>query len=596
MKEIAACILAGGKNRRMNGRKKAFLTYQGSAFLDVIRENLQGFSRIYLSVEKKDPYEKWCEKTGVLPVEDRYPDTGPMGGIASVLESCSEEAVLMIPCDMIFLSEETIRKMTDAWRKSGKSVLFAGDRKGPGTMESMLPGIYTQERIGKMEQLIRSGDYKLWEIWEKEAFVTVEQPEKQELENVNRMEDYQRLARVTDEEAVRLLNEAVNEIRDQEEVAAEEAAGRILAEDLRAAFDQPPFPRSPLDGYAIRAKDSAGASWKHPVRLKVVEKIFAGEKATKKVGKGEAIRLMTGAPIPEGADAVIRQENTRGTDQVEICEELRPWQNYCQQGEDFRKGDVLLEKGRYLDAAAIGVAASMGYDRIPVRRRIRAAVFSTGEELLFPGVELTQGKIYDSNSFLIAGWLREMDVELVMREMLPDDADIIQEKIRQAKKAGVDLILTSGGVSVGEKDLLPDIFDRPGIRLLFPGVRVKPGAPARAGMYGETTVIALSGNPFGVMAHLELLVRPVLVKLSGSAVYEAERRQGVLADDFPRSCKDLRLVRGIWKDGEVSFPAQHGSGALSSVLECNCLAEIRDRADGIRKGETVWVRMLGKRP
>ena len=292
---------------------------------------------------------------------------------------------------------------------------------------------------------------------------------------------------------------------------------------------------------------------------------------------------------------MIRQENTRGTDQVEICEELRPWQNYCQQGEDFWKGDVLLEKGRYLDAAAIGVAASMGYGRIPVRRRIRAAVFSTGEELLSPGVELTQGKIYDSNSFLIAGWLREMDVELVMREMLPDDADIIQEKIRQAKKAGADLILTSGGVSVGEKDLLPDLFDRTGIRLLFPGVRVKPGAPARAGMYGETPVIALSGNPFGVMAHLELLVRPVLVKLSGSAVYEPERRQGVLAADFSRSCKDLRLVRGIWKDGEVSFPVQHGSGALSSVLECNCLAEIRDRADGIRKGETVWVRMLGKR-
>ena len=173
MKEIAACILAGGKNRRMNGRKKAFLTYQGSAFLDVIRENLQGFSRIYLSVEKKAPYEKWCEKTGVLPVEDRYPDTGPMGGIASVLKVCSEEAVLMIPCDMIFLSEKTIRKMTDAWRKSGKSVLFAGDRKGPGTIESMLPGIYTQERLGKMEQLILAGDYKLWEIWEKEAFVTV---------------------------------------------------------------------------------------------------------------------------------------------------------------------------------------------------------------------------------------------------------------------------------------------------------------------------------------------------------------------------------------------------------------------------------------
>ena len=216
---------------------------------------------------------------------------------------------------------------------------------------------------------------------------------------------------------------------------------------------------------------------------------------------------------------MIRQENTRGTDQVEICEELRPWQNYCQQGEDFRKGDVLLEKGRYLDAAAIGVAASMGYGRIPVRRRIRAAVFSTGDELLFPGVELTQGKIYDSNSFLIAGWLREMDVELVMREMLPDDVDIIQEKIRQAKKVGADLILTSGGVSVGEKDLLPDLFDRSGIRLLFPGVRVKPGAPARAGMaerfsfYGGTMLCFYGGVGIGYWAFMALGNASVLISL-----------------------------------------------------------------------------------
>ena len=166
-----------------------------------------------------------------------------------------------------------------------------------------------------------------------------------------------------------------------------------------------------------------------------------------------------------------------------------------------------------------------------------------------------------------AGWIREM-----------------REK--------VDLILSTGGVSVGEKDLMPEVFEALGIRKLFHGVQVKPGAPTMAGMYGNVPVIALSGNPFGAMVHLELLVRPVLEKMTGSSFYAPEYRKGVLVSDFARPCESPRIVRARWEDGRISFPEQHASGVLASLGECNCLAEIKGRKEGVRKGETIWVRML----
>lgn len=589
MREIAGCILAGGQSRRMSGKRKEFLTYRGKCFLDWIRGNLKGFPRIYLSVEDPSFYSQ--EKGTV--VGDYYPGTGPMGGIASVLRRCREEALFVIPCDMIFLSEAAVLEMKRAYEDTGRPVLFDGNEKGN---IYPLPGVYTKTMLPMMEHCIQAGDYRLRSLWEKEEYVTVRRPGEEEMRNINGIEEYRRLQWVSVPEAVKLLEDAVKEIPEREEVQLSESEGRILAEDLEAKTDQPPFPRSPLDGFAIRAKDSRGASKEWPVRLRVQEKIFAGETAKGSVGEGEAVQLMTGAPVPEGADTVIRQENTAllGEGLVEIYEALEPWENYCHEGEDFRKGETLLRKGRHMDFAAIGVAAAMGYGRIPVCRRIRAGILATGDELSEPGGALAPGKIYNSNGYLIQSWLEEMEVKISESVCQEDEAEKIAGYIEELSRSS-DLILTTGGVSVGEKDLMPQVFERLGIRLLFHGVRVKPGSPTMAGMYGDVPVIALSGNPFGVMAHLELLVRPVLKKLTGSSWYEPEYRQGILMDKFSKPCQGLRMIRGRWENGRIYVPDKQAPGVFASMLSCNCLAEAKGRRDGLEKGETIWVRMLGRR-
>src|SRR5699024_4156077 len=287
------------------------------------------------------------------------------------------------------------------------------------------------------------------------------------------------------------------------------------------------------------------------------------------------------------------QEHTRplADGMVEICEELKPWQKYCPKGEDFGKGTILLREGKRMDFAAVGMAAAAGYEKVPVKRRVRAAVLATGDELQEPGEPLKPGGIYNSNGYRLGARLSELGVEVERSVRRADDTEAIAGWIREMREK-VDLILTTGGVSVGEKDLMPEVFETLGIRKLFHGIQVKPGAPTMAGMYGNVPVIALSGNPFGAMVHLELLVRPVLEKMTGSSFYAPEYRKGVLVSDFVRTCESPRIVRARWEDGRISFPEQHASGVLASLGECNCLAEIKGRKEGVRKGETIWVRML----
>ena len=215
----------------------------------------------------------------------------------------------------------------------------------------------------------------------------------------------------------------------------------------------------------------------------------------------------------------------------------------------------------------------------------------TAGNLQEPGEPLKPGGIYNSNGYLLGARLSELGVEVERSVRRADDTEAIAGWIREMREK-VDLILTTGGVSVGEKDLMPEVFEALGIRKPFHGIQVKPGAPTMAGMYGNVPVIALSGNPFGAMVHLELLVRPVLEKMTGSSFYAPEYRKGVLVSDFVRPCESPRIVRARWEDGRVSFPEQHASGVLASLGECNCLAEIKGRKEGVRKGETIWVRML----
>ena len=402
---------------------------------------------------------------------------------------------------------------------------------------------------------------------------------------------------ITIKKAIEYLQDQIKIIDEVEEVELKDAAGRILAENLKAKTDQPPFARSPLDGYTFCAEDSIGASKEHPVQLAVIDSVYAGGWTEKTVRKGEAIRIMTGAPIPKGADTVIRQEDTdyekivAEKENVKIYKEQKPYENYCFAGEDFQKGDCLLNENERLDSVKIGLAAAMGYQKIWVKRKPKVAVLTTGTELANPGELLKNGQIYNSNLFTICARIEELGGKVSFMQTIPDCADAIRNWIDHEIDQ-VDLLIITGGVSVGEKDLTEVVLQKMHANILFHGVKIKPGSPMLGALLRQKCVLGLSGNPFAAFVTLEIFLRPVLQKLTGSDSYECEKRKGIAQMTYEKTCKNPRFVREIWEDGNVYFPPAHASGVMSSLKTCNCLVEIKECRDGIKKGEEVCVRMI----
>lgn len=395
------------------------------------------------------------------------------------------------------------------------------------------------------------------------------------------------------EEAQSLLNDTVKRISETEAVPLPEALGRELAGDLVAGMDQPPFPRSPLDGYAVRSEDIQGASKEHPVTLRVIGKIYAGYVYEGRVSSGEAVRLMTGAPIPDGADAVIRQEDTCESDgMVQIYASLRAFQNYCYQGEDYKAGTVLAKKGTLVNAGIITVASSLGLDRLAVTRQPRVSVISTGDEVLAPGETWSPGKIYDSNRAYVCARLGEGGIKPVISMHISDEADTVAAQIREAARYS-DMIITTGGVSVGEKDIMHDVIDILGARRLFWKVRIKPGSPTLAFVYDGVPVVCLSGNPFGAIANFELLIRGMLAKMTGLQTWILPKTEAVLQNDYRKPAGARRFLRGFLEDGKVTVNGKNqASGAIAAMAECNCLIEISPDMPGAAAGEKVTVYCL----
>lgn len=398
---------------------------------------------------------------------------------------------------------------------------------------------------------------------------------------------------VTLEEALKLLKENVKKPEQTEEVGLMEALGRSLAEDLCSCTDQPPFPRSPLDGYAICAQDIAEASGEHPAVLNVCGELLAGDKAVKRLNRGQAVRIMTGAPIPDGADAVVRQEDTDyGEKRVHIYRSVKAYENYCFQGEDFKEGEKLLSCNEILNAAHIALAAGMGHEKIRVKKRPKIAVITTGSELQEPGHTLMPGQIYNSNRYLAEARLREWKMVPFSVVRIEDEAEEAAAHLLQTVRQA-DLVITTGGVSVGKKDIMHEVLERIHADKLFWKLQMKPGSPVLASVYEGTGIISLSGNPFGAAVGLEVLVRPVLYHMTGEEQLKSVRTQAVMGDEFRKKSKMRRFVRAILKSGTVYVPSgSHSSGALSSMKNCNCLIDIPAGNNGLCKGDNVWVIML----
>lgn len=396
--------------------------------------------------------------------------------------------------------------------------------------------------------------------------------------------------RIQLEEAETILYQSLKPI-EKEESSLMESMDRILAEPLVSALDQPPFPRSAMDGYAVRSADTKAATMESVRKLKVVGQVFAGMTFHRTLQEGEVVRIMTGAPIPDGADCVIKQEDTDlGIEKVAIYKEGQIGENYCPIGEDFYKGELLAKAGCKVDAALLASAAAAGVTTLMTYRAIKAVVLTTGDELVKPGEALSPGKIYDSNYIYFIQRLKKMGVQVIASDVVKDSKSEIKEKIEQYEKEA-DLIITTGGVSVGQKDYLQEVMEELQAKILFHGIQVKPGMPTMFSIYHDTAVLSLSGNPFSAVAMFEYFMPTICQAMTGRKM-EKDRRMVRMKGEFRKRKGVRRLIRGICKFDQVSAPPEQRNGIVKSGIGSNCLIDIGAQGEGIKDGEMVSVIMI----
>lgn len=389
------------------------------------------------------------------------------------------------------------------------------------------------------------------------------------------------------EEAIDILDENVKTI-GTEEIELINATGRVLAEDIHSTIDNPPFNKSAMDGYAILAENSGFND-----KIKIIDKIFAGEVSSCEVTNKTAIRIMTGAPIPKGANAVIKQEDTikHGEDYITLTKEINVNDNICFKGEDIKKGDILVNKNKKINFADVGIIASTGIARVRVFKKPRIALLCTGDEVVDVGSKLESGKIFNSSKYTIASRVSELGYNVSEVKHVRDVEGDIEKYIESISK-NVDLIITTGGVSVGEKDLLNAAIDNIGGKRLFWKVKMKPGSAVLCSIVNNALVISLSGNPTAALTAFELFVKTSIEKLSGIEKIEIKREKAVLCDNFNKKSPQRRFIRGrvIIEEGKQKVyitQVKSGNGILSSNLNSNCMIEVEAGTEALHSGETV---------
>ena len=372
----------------------------------------------------------------------------------------------------------------------------------------------------------------------------------------------------------------------------EDCLGLVLSEDVYALLDMPPFSRSAQDGYALCSKDSIGATGENPVKLKVTGKIYAGDHLDVQVKPGEAVRIMTGAMIPVGADCVLRQEDTdEGEDVVQIYKAVESGCSICFKGEEYKKGHTLLHAGTKIDAAALAVASGNGIMELPVYERVKAAVVSSGSEVVEPGTPLTPGKIYNTNTIYMKARLSQLGARVMMTRTVGDDLGVMAEALKQAADQA-ELVVTTGGVSVGQKDLTEEALLSIGAKILFHGIAIKPGMPTLAAEKDGVLFIGLSGNPFSAAIPFEMLARMVLSEKMSDPSLKLRRETLTAVTGFSKDSRKRRFLRGKAEGKEVWLPDQQANGQMRSMVGCNCLIEIPAGSGPVKAGDKVEVLWL----
>ncbi|ALS80284.1 gephyrin-like molybdotransferase Glp [Planococcus kocurii] len=378
-----------------------------------------------------------------------------------------------------------------------------------------------------------------------------------------------------------------------EKVELEESFGRILAEPIIASSDVPPFDRSPYDGFAIRSVDSVGATGDNRIAFKVIDHIGAGEVSTKKLAAFMAIRIMTGAQLPEGADAVVMFEQSVETEEsITIRKPFKALENVSLQGEDLRKNEVVINSGSYINPGTIALLATFGYSQVLVAKQPIVGILSTGTELLAVNEELEPGKIRNSNGPMIVAQLKRMGIRCKMYGISIDQLDESYEVVKKAATE-TDCLITTGGVSVGDFDFLPAIYERLGAEVLFNKVAMRPGSVTTVAVANGRYLFGLSGNPSACFTGFELFVRPALLKMMSASKPYLPHTTARLGEDFTKANPFTRFVRALYNGETVSPAGFNKSNAVSSIARGNALIVLPGGTRGYQSGDLVDVLLLG---
>lgn len=395
------------------------------------------------------------------------------------------------------------------------------------------------------------------------------------------------------EKALKIIENSIFNLKSlqKEVIDLEEANQRALAQDISVLMDVPPFDRSAMDGYAIKARDSLGASQSSPIKLKVVDKIGAGSVSKIKLNSGEAIQIATGAPIPQGTDAIIMQEFTHTEKSpkndekyVYLKKSVKINADISQRGEDLKKGEIILKEGQILSPHLVALIASCGHKTIEVCKKPVIGVLITGSELVEPSPDLEEGKIINSNKYALKSLIEDCKAIPIL-EMVPDDLKELTEKLKFMVNH-CDAVITTGGTAVSEGDLIVDLVEDVG-EVLFHGVSIKPGKPFAFGTVQETPVFMLSGYPVAVAVQFDIFVRKTIFNMQ-NIDWDLETEKIKASSDIRSSKDKFNVTRAFLKDHEVEG-LRTRAGINKSIVESNCYVISPEGKGKIRKGDECEV-------
>jgi molybdopterin molybdotransferase len=374
-----------------------------------------------------------------------------------------------------------------------------------------------------------------------------------------------------------------------------ESQGLALSEDILAPHGMPLFDNSAVDGYAVQAADLADASRENPVRLKKLGYISAGDSGEDSICSGQCVQIATGAPLPPGADAAVMKEDIELEEShVRFFQSIPKTENVRFQGEDIPEGRIVIPAGTVIGPAQMAVLATFGFAKVPVRRVPKVSIVSTGSELVDVEEKPQAGQIRESNRYMLAGMVKQESCELLKMSMVPDVPEILKQEFEAALQA--DVLLVSGGMSVGDKDYAKPVLKEMGVEEIFWKIKFKPGKPLFFGRRGKTLVFGLPGNPASSYVLFEEFVRPALRQMMGRRILEESMVKAILEESITETYKRMHFMRGQLHEKNGKFRVRplkfQGSHSIGSLVESNALIRVEANSPVLPKGSQVSVRPL----